>query len=75
LVPSSPGQNIFGCKWVYKIKYGSNDSIERYKARLVAQGFHQQQDINYHGTFNTVVKPVTVCLLLSLAVSFCWLIS
>ncbi|CAL2261280.1 unnamed protein product [Prunus armeniaca] len=36
LVPSSPSQNLVGCKWVFQIKSHSDDSIERFKARLVA---------------------------------------
>lgn len=37
-VPSN--KKIIGCKWVFKIKRNSDGSVARYKARLVAQGFH-----------------------------------
>lgn len=38
-VPSN--KKVIGCKWVFKIKRSSEGTIARYKARLVAQGFHQ----------------------------------
>jgi len=41
LVPAVPGINLVGCKWVYKLKLHSDDTIARYKAKLVAKGFHQ----------------------------------
>uniref|UniRef100_A0A2N9IRZ8 Integrase catalytic domain-containing protein n=1 Tax=Fagus sylvatica TaxID=28930 RepID=A0A2N9IRZ8_FAGSY len=72
LVPKPPFKNIVGCKWVYKLKYNSDGTIARHKARLVAKGFHQQYGIDFDETFSPVVKPPTVRLILSLAVSLNW---
>ena len=69
LVPKPPGQNIISCKWVFKIKENPDGSIDKYKARLVARGLSQQYGIDYLETFSPVVKPATVRLVLSLAVS------
>ena len=72
LVPATPGINLVGCKWVYKLKLHSDGSIARYKAHLVAKGFHQQPGIDYTETFSPVVKLATVRLILTIAVSFRW---
>lgn len=40
LVPLPPNTNLVGCKWVFQIKWNTNGSVNRYKARLVAKRFH-----------------------------------
>ncbi|KAK1664324.1 hypothetical protein QYE76_052483 [Lolium multiflorum] len=72
LVPRPPGVNIVGSKWIFKTKHRPDGTIDKHKARLVAHGFTQQQGIDYGDTFSPVVKPATVRLVLSLAVSSGW---
>jgi histone deacetylase 1/2 len=72
LVPRPPGTNIVGSKWIFKTKFRPDGSVDKHKARLVARGFTQQHGIDYHDTFSPVVKPVTIRLVLSLAVSRGW---
>ena len=57
---------------MYKIKRGSDGSIARYKTSLVATGFLQQYGLDYDETFNPVVKPATVRIVLALAIQNHW---
>lgn len=72
LVLVKPDTNIIGCKWVFKVKQRPDGSIERRKARFVAKGFNQQAGIDYNETFSPVVKPVTIRIILTIALSNNW---
>ena len=72
LVPAHPSQNVIGCKWVYRIKRKPDGSVARYKARLVAKGFHQRPGVDFTETFSPVVKPSTIRLIITLAVTNNW---
>ena len=72
LVRRPPGANVVTGKWIYKLKYNSDGSLSRHKARWAARGFTQQPGLDFDETFSPVVKPETIRTVLSIAASRQW---
>ena len=62
-----PGRKPVGSRWVYCIKTNSDGSVERYKARLIAQGFSQKPYLDYTETFAPVAKFASLWTVLAIA--------
>ncbi|KAJ9544405.1 hypothetical protein OSB04_024112 [Centaurea solstitialis] len=71
-VPKPSDANIVGNRWLFCHKFDSNGRLERYKARLAAQGFSQQPGLDFDDTFSPVVKPATIRTVLSISISRNW---
>ena len=68
VVPPLKDCKVINSKWVFKCKLGETGLVERYKARLVAQGYSQRPGIDYEETFSTVVRFESVRPIIALAV-------
>ena len=67
LVPPPEDKNIVGSKWVFKVKRDANGRVDRYKARLVAQGYSQMKGVDYEEVFSPVTRNSSLRSLLALA--------
>nr|GFB60154.1 zinc finger, CCHC-type [Tanacetum cinerariifolium] len=62
-----PGCKPLGYKWIFKKKMKVDGTIDKFKARLVIQGFRQKEGIDYFDTYAPVDRITTIRLLLVLA--------
>ncbi|KAI5351223.1 hypothetical protein L3X38_004114 [Prunus dulcis] len=64
------GSKPTGCKWVYKTKRNAQGKIDRYRARLVAKGFTQQEGVDYNETFSPVSTKDSFRVIMALVAHF-----
>ena len=69
LSPLPPGRKAIGSRWVFKIRRHDDGTIEKFKARSVAQGFSQVFGSDYDETFAPTAKLCTLRTCFALAAS------
>ncbi|GJZ98830.1 zinc finger, CCHC-type containing protein [Tanacetum coccineum] len=62
-----PACKPLGCKWIFKRKLKVDGTIEKFKARLVIQGFRQNSRIDYFDAYAPVAHISTIRLLIAMA--------
>jgi hypothetical protein len=72
IVSRSKGKSVVTSKWIYKIKYETYGSVEKYKAIFVARGFSQVKGIDYEETFSLVARYTSIHTIISLVASMGW---
>ena len=58
LVDCLAKRKVIGTKWVWKVKYKADGTLEKFKARLVAQGYSQVEGLEFQDSF---ARMTTIC--------------
>ncbi|KAH9801427.1 hypothetical protein KPL71_001026 [Citrus sinensis] len=67
LVSNPEHQSIIGTKWVFRNKMDESGVVVRNKARLVAQGYNKEEEIDFDETFAPVARLESIRMLLAYA--------
>ncbi|GJP56549.1 hypothetical protein CLOM_g15610 [Closterium sp. NIES-68] len=74
LVNLPPGRKAISSKWLFKRKTDADGNIERYKSRLVAKGYQQQEKKDFNEVYAPVVKGTTLRTLFAAAAIKGWVV-
>nr|GEX61645.1 zinc finger, CCHC-type [Tanacetum cinerariifolium] len=64
------GCKYLGCKWILKKKMKVDGTVDKFKARLVIQGFRQKEGIDYFDAYAPVARISIIRLLTALAATY-----
>ena len=67
VVPRPQDRSVVGSRCIHKVKYATDGSVEKYKARFVAKGYAQKEGIYYEETFAPVARYTSIRTVISLA--------
>jgi hypothetical protein len=61
-----------GSRWVFKVKRLADSSVDKFKARFVAQGFSQRPGFDFDETYASIVRFNSLRLLLTITAVQGW---
>lgn len=66
LMELQEGAKVVGVKWAFKTKLNEKGDVDKFKARIVAKGYHQKHVVDFHEMFAPLARWDTVRMLLAL---------
>jgi hypothetical protein len=66
------GKKKLGSRWVFKVKRLADGSVDKFKARFVAQGFSQRPGFDFDETYAPIVRFDSLRLLLAITAVQGW---
>ena len=72
VVPRPSNKSVVGSRWIFRIKYAADGSIEKFKARFVAKGYAREEGIDYEETFALVARYTSIRFVIALAAQMGW---
>ena len=67
LVPKPFKTNIVGSQWTFRVKCDNLSNINKFKARVVAQGFSQVPGVNFTETYSPTIRLTSIRFILAYA--------
>ena len=74
LTELSSGVKTIGVKWIIKTKLNEHEEVDKYKARLIMKGYHQQYGVDYAKVFAPLARLYTIRAVISLTAQNSWMI-
>ena len=72
VVSSPEGKSVVTSRWIYKVKYATDGSIEKQKFRFVAWGFLEIEGIDYEETFAPVARYASIRTVMAIVAEMGW---
>jgi Reverse transcriptase (RNA-dependent DNA polymerase) len=70
LVEKPDDANIVGSRWVFRVKRDNIGDINKFKSRVVAQGYSQIAGVDFQETFSPTIRLTSIRLILALACKY-----
>ena len=71
-MPRSEGKSVVTSRWIYKVKFAADGSIEKHKAQFVARGISQVEGIDYNETFSPIARYTSIRTIMAITAEMGW---